>query len=471
MKSSAEGKGRNRKIILTLTVLVSIIISFYVSFVLGMAIVYSHFFYIPIILAGIWYHKRAIYIAILLGAVHVLTTIASLSVSALASSALRALFFVLVAYVVGELSERSARKEEELRRERDKIKRILSAVGEAIYIFDKDRTILDANRAYLKTFNLDIKDVIGKKCYEIFFNRSDVCPDCPLLSIEGKKYARTERKVQCADGTVKYFDVIYVPVRDGNEIKQVICDVRDITERKEMEARLRRASRLAAIGELAASIAHELRQPLAVMNNALFLLKRELRAFSSDAETESVSGKVSRHLEIIEKEVKHANKLITDLLHFAREEKILPKRCDLNALLDEVLADIDVPSNIMVRKEVEKIPEVEIDKDKIRQVLSNIIMNAIQAMPEGGELRLKTAYDGNFAQVVVSDTGVGIPKENLHKIFEPLFTTKARGVGLGLSLCKKFVEAHGGEIKVESEVGKGSKFTIRIPASRAGAGI
>ena len=218
MKSSAEGKSRSRKIILALTVSVSIIISFYVSFVLGMAIVYSHFFYISIILAGIWYHKRAIYIAILLGAVHVLTTIASLSVSASASGVLRALFFVLVAYVVGELSERSARKEKELRMERDKIKRILSAVGEAIYIFDKDRTILDANRAYLKTFNLDIKDVIGKKCYEVFFNRSDVCPDCPLLSIEGKKYARTERKVQCADGTVKYFDVIYVPVRDGNEI-------------------------------------------------------------------------------------------------------------------------------------------------------------------------------------------------------------------------------------------------------------
>ena len=135
-----------------------------------------------------------------------------------------------------------------------------------------------------------------------------------------------------------------------------------------------------------------------------------------------MSEKVSRHLEIIEKEVKHANKLITDLLHFAREEKIVPKRCNLNALLDEVLADIDIPSNITVHKEIEEIPEVEVDKDKIRQVLSNIIVNAIQAMPEGGELRLETAYDGNFAQVVVSDTGVGIPKENLHKIFEPLFT-------------------------------------------------
>ena len=437
MKSSAEGKDRNRKIILALTVSVCIIISYYVSFVFKKEVIYTHFFYIPIILAGIWCYKRAIYIAILLGLAHILTTIAFLGVSALASSALRALFFVLVAYVVGELSERSARKEEELRKERDKIKRILSAVGEAIYIFDKDRTILDANRAYLKTFNLDIKDVIGKKCYEVFFNRSDVCPDCPLLSIEGKKYARMERKVQCADGTVKYFDVIYVPVREGSEIKQVICDVRDITERKEMEARLRKASRLAAIGELSASIAHELRQPLGVMNNALFLLRRELRASSSDAETESVSEKVSRHLEIIEKEVKHANKLITDLLHFAREEKIVPKRCDLNALLDEVLADIDIPSNITMRKEIGEIPEVEVDKDKIRQVLSNIIMNAIQAMPEGGELRLKTAYDGNFAQVVVSDTGVGIPKENLHKIFEPLFTTKARGVGLGLSLCKR----------------------------------
>ena len=229
MKSSAEGKSRNRKIILALTVSVSIIISYYVSFMFKKEIIYTHFFYIPIILAGIWCYKRAIYIAILLGGAHILMTIAFLGVSALASSALRALFFMLVAYVVGELSERSARKEEELRKERDKIKRILSAVGEAIYIFDKDRTILDANRAYLKTFNLDIKDVIGKKCYEIFFNRSDICSDCPLLSIEGKKYARTERKVQCADGTVKYFDVIYVPVRDGNEIKQVICDVRDLS--------------------------------------------------------------------------------------------------------------------------------------------------------------------------------------------------------------------------------------------------
>jgi len=236
--------------------------------------------------------------------------------------------------------------------------------------------------------------------------------------------------------------------------------MRDLTEHKEMEKKLRRTERLATIGEFSSGVAHELRQPLGVISNSAYFLGMKLK--------DTADEKVNRHLAILDKEVKRANHLITDLLEFARMPMPTLKECDINQVVEEALSGVDIPPNVEVKKELkEDLPKIHADFDQIQRTCLNIIANAILAMPGSGSLKIKTEEgkeEGNI-EISIADTGEGIPEENMGKIFEPLFTTKPRGVGLGLSLCKKYVEAHGGKIEVESEVEKGTKFVVKLPVS------
>lgn len=450
-----------KRFILLVVILACVLADIYVSFVIRKEIVYTHFFYIPIILAGIWYYREAVYVAIFLGAVHVITTLFITGFGIVILECLqRAFIFFVVAFVIGFVSEKRAKAEEEIIKERDRSQKILGTIGEAVYIFDRDLSITEVNRAHLKTFDMKREEVIGKKCYELFFNRKEICPDCSLPDVFEKGVCvRVERMTVLPEGAKKYFDIIFCPLFDeeGNVV-QIICDVRDMTERKEMEEKFKRSERLAAIGEFSAGLAHELRQPLGVINNSVYFLSNKLEDVGEK--------KVKKHLTILEKEVKHANRLITNLLDFAREEAPMFKECDVNQMVEEVLSSFEIPQNIEVKTELkEGIPVIHADFDQIQRTCSNIIANALYAMPEGGSLEIKTEEDKEREniKISISDTGEGIPEENKEKVFEPLFTTKARGIGLGLSLCKRYVKAHGGKIEVESKVGKKTKFTVKLP--------
>jgi len=145
------------------------------------------------------------------------------------------------------------------------------------------------------------------------------------------------------------------------------------------------------------------------------------------------------------------------------------KDCDVNQVIEEVLSSVEISSNIEVKKELkESIPMIHADSYQIQRVCFNLASNAVSAMPEGGSLKIKTDEDkdGENIEISIADTGKGIPKENIEKVFAPLFTTKARGIGLGLSLCKKYMETHEGKIEVESEVGKGTKFIVKLPIEK-----
>jgi signal transduction histidine kinase len=168
-------------------------------------------------------------------------------------------------------------------------------------------------------------------------------------------------------------------------------------------------------------------------------------------------------LTIIEEEVKHADKIITDLLDFSRVRKPEFKEVDLTSLVKASLDNVKIPDNIEVKIEVDQIPPIEADLEDLRRVFINIIQNAVQAMPKGGRLTISAKTMGEYIELKFSDTGIGIPKENLEKLFTPLFTTKAKGVGLGLCICKRIIDAHHGTIEVESDVGKGTTFTIKLP--------
>lgn len=377
--------------------------------------------------------------------------------------------------IEGGLKERYAKDLEMsvdvIKKTSDKLQRILDTVSEALSIFDRDLAVLDVNGTLLRIFGLKREEAIGKKCYEAFWNRDKICEGCPVPSIfETGKESRMEKTIELADGTKKYVDIIHVPIFDvrGNVV-QVLCDMRDLTERKGMEEKLLRSERLAAIGELSGNVAHELRQPLGVISNAIYYLKMVL------AEADETT---KEYLDMINNEVKSAGDTITGLLEIARTRPAERHEVEVSSVIEKALEKFEMHENITLNKDIPAdIPAIFADRGQIAQVFYNLINNALQAMsmPEregrGGELTInvKPMKKKGKAMVEVSfgDTGVGISKENLKKLFEPLFTTKARGVGLGLSICKNLVENNGGEIEVQSEEGKGTTVTVSLPAAMA----
>ena len=455
-----------KPLILFIAIISCVILNLYVTFIVATEIVYTHFFYIPIILAGLWYKRKAIYVAVFFGALHILTAfffLPDLDAIRFLETLQRAAVFLTVAYVIGFISEKRDEAEKIIIKERDRSKKILSAIGETVYILDSHLNIIEVNRAYLNIFELKAEEVTGMKCYDLFFKRKEICQNCPLPEIFNSGASiRMEKMIPLPEGEKGYFDIIFAPLIDerGNVI-EVMCDARNITKRKEMEEKLARSERLAAIGELSAGVAHELRQPLGVINNSVYYLKKKLKDITQE--------KVKKHLTMLEKEVKHANYLITDLVAFASREAPVFNECNINQTIEEVLFSFEIPPNIEVKKELEKsIPTISADSYQIQRVCFNLVSNAMSAMPKGGYLEIRTGEDKDGENIVISitDTGEGIPKENIAKVFEPYFTTKARGLGLGLSLCKKYLEAHGGRIELESDVGKGTTFIVKLPLNQ-----
>jgi PAS domain S-box-containing protein len=226
-------------------------------------------------------------------------------------------------------------------------------------------------------------------------------------------------------------------------------------ELREIQDKLLRAQRLAVIGELAGMVGHDLRNPLTSIAGATYYLKRRLN--------QTMDEKIREMIGLIEKNIGYSNKIINDLLDYSREIKLDITETNPKALVEEALASVEVPSNVHVVKIVHNLPKIRVDFEKVKRVLINLIRNAVEAMPKGGTLTIKCRKKGERVEFVVSDTGVGMSEETMKKLWTPLFTTKARGMGFGLSICKRFVEAHGGTINVESALGKGSTFTVTLP--------
>jgi signal transduction histidine kinase len=183
---------------------------------------------------------------------------------------------------------------------------------------------------------------------------------------------------------------------------------------------------------------------------------------------EDPEPEVKETLEIIEKEVGISQQIITSLLDFARPKPPTRHMVDINDVVQEAVSRVPVPENVeVVRQLSETLATISADPGQLTQVFENLSQNAIQAMPEGGQFTVKSeAPSPEWVTVSCTDTGVGMDDETSQKVFEALFTTKARGIGLGLALCKMFVEAHGGTIDVESALGKGTTFTVSLPIAR-----
>jgi signal transduction histidine kinase len=243
--------------------------------------------------------------------------------------------------------------------------------------------------------------------------------------------------------------------------KEVEARTRDLAQ---VQEKLIRSERLAAVGELASGVGHELRNPLNVIRNCAYLLNMAL--------TEKGDAEAAGTLKVLDKQIDVANKIVTDLLDFTRIRPPTQSKVDLNILIKESLSWTTVPEHVKVKANLNgHAPQVITDGEQISRVFGNIISNAIQAMSgpataRPGELDIAISSDDDFVAVNFRDSGCGIPAENMGKIFEPLFTTKPKGIGLGLAISKRLVEQNGGKIEVASQVGEGTTFTVKLPLEK-----
>jgi len=232
-------------------------------------------------------------------------------------------------------------------------------------------------------------------------------------------------------------------------------------ELQETQQRLSEAEKLGALGRLTSQVAHELNNPIYGIMNSLELLKGEV----------SPQSPKRRFLDMSLEETKRITELLRNMLSFSRPDKEAKEPTDVNKILEELITFLARQlrdHNVKVEKDLDpNLPELAASPNQLRQVFLNLILNARNAMPYGGKLGLLTETDGENVVVRIKDTGVGIPKEIQGKIFEAFFTTqeKKRGVGLGLSACYGIVKEHHGEITVESELGKGSTFSVILPVN------
>ncbi len=239
--------------------------------------------------------------------------------------------------------------------------------------------------------------------------------------------------------------------------KEVEVRTKDL---EQVQEKLIRSERLAAVGELASGVGHELRNPLNVIRNCAYLLNMAL--------SEKTDEEAANTLKVLDKQIDAANKIVTDLLDFTRIKPPQQVRADLKSLLNESVTYITTPENIKINVNLNGHAQpVRTDPEQINRVFTNIITNAVQSMNgKGGELNIGAGVDDNFISVIFADNGCGIPAENLEKIYEPLFTTKPKGIGLGLAITKRLVEQNGGKIEVASQVGQGTTFTVKLPIEK-----
>ncbi|MFC1978562.1 nitrogen regulation protein NR(II) [Chloroflexota bacterium] len=239
---------------------------------------------------------------------------------------------------------------------------------------------------------------------------------------------------------------------------------RDIRDRKRREEKTHNMEKLAFLGEITSGIAHDIRNPLNVVSNAASLIEKLVKDKEADP-------KIIKLIELLKTGVEKATNVVDNLMGAVREPKIELKKVLIHQQIGNMIRKTKIPENVQLvvenREVIGKLPPIMANPKQLERVFYNLIINAIEAMPDGGTITIHPSTNDGYLRVEITDTGMGIPPENTVRIFEPLFTSKTEsgGTGLGLSVCKTIIEAHGGTIGVESGEGKGTRFIIQIPLS------
>lgn len=349
-------------------------------------------------------------------------------------------------------------KEKELERLRalaeSRAENILQCVSNGVIAFDEHGRVNAANRAAEELLGMSREEMAGRRCAELFEN-GDLC----RVVQEALDDRITSRRMEIS--LVRHgeriwlgFNTALLTDRQGNSVGAILS-FSDLTEVKRLQEQIELKERLTALGEMSAGIAHELRNPMAVIAGYLNLLAKK---------QDSAGQAVIRD---IQAEIDGMNRIISDLLMFARPTSLNRSPVDLRDLLESCIDTVLQPRGEERRLVTDlDLPSVTVSADEVllRQAVVNLLQNAVEAMPDGGTLSVRLNADRNVV-IAVRDTGPGIPPEHIKKIFLPFFTTKDSGVGMGLALAHKVVTAHGGRIEVESGRSGGTTFTVVLPGT------
>jgi two-component system, NtrC family, sensor histidine kinase PilS len=344
---------------------------------------------------------------------------------------------------------------------------IVQSIASGLLTFDRRGAVISVNRAAEALCGRRELELRGARWETLF-------PEAPPFAkvLEGMEGGaarpRSETALVRADASRLPVGMSLSFLRRG---RAVTCSFQDLTDIKRMEEQVRQADRLAAIGRLAAGLAHEIRNPIGSIRGSVEVLRGSLNPQGDDR----------RLMDIVLRESDRLDAIIRDFLQFSRPPHLVRVPTDVTAMLDEILLMLANHSGVQgaesPRVDIQRVggePTVKADVDpaQLRQALWNLCLNAVEAMPQGGELRVGvqtvTPESGRtLMEVTVEDTGVGIAAAALTQVFEPFFTTKPHGTGLGLAIAHRIVEDHGGEIRVQSEPWRGTRFTISLPVSEA----
>lgn len=347
---------------------------------------------------------------------------------------------------------------------RNTLRALFDSIPTSIYIIDRKYNLAAVNMHRSHRTNDSPNVLVGRRCYESLYQRDDVCPGCRVIEtlFGGESTTRTKRQWETDDEPKEWEISTYPIYDDAKSVTQAILLEQDVTEKRRLEATLAQSEKLAAVGQLAAGLAHEINNPLtAIIANAQ-LLQRELPPDDDNLEL----------VDLIARAGDRAKQVVRSLLDLARKEQYNFVPTDLNESISKSLVLLHhefVSKSInLIYEPADNLPRIMASQDHLQGVWVNLLSNAIDAMENGPcEIRVNTRQQGNEIRVVVSDTGKGITPQRLSRVFEPFYTTKApgRGTGLGLSVCHRVVKEHGGRILVDSQVGVGTEFTVLLPIS------
>lgn len=360
----------------------------------------------------------------------------------------------------------NARLFEHVAQAEQELENIFESISDLVYFNSSDYTIKKVNKAVLEKIGKSEGDIIGRKCYEIFHGMSEPWKRCPhYKTLATKKPLIEELEDSYLGGT---FLISSSPIFDkSGEIMGTVHIVRDVSEIKKLREKVVSAERMAALGEMAAKVAHEIRNPLLSIGGFARRLEKRL------------DGDLKEHAKIIVGEVQRLEGILNDTLSFVKTARLDKKRVSINELIDNVIYLLEPAvydkGNALI-KEMEYPVEAFIGHDRIKEAILNIVTNANQAT-DNGNIIIRAYIAKTYSEpdlfghrtekretvIEVEDNGCGIKEEDIDRVFDPFFTTRPTGTGLGLSITKRIIEEHGGKIEVESVWGKGTKFKIYLP--------
>jgi PAS domain S-box-containing protein len=362
-------------------------------------------------------------------------------------------------------------------------RRLYETTQDGIMARDSDGRMIDCNKAYAKMLgytkkelrNLTVQQLLPEEWHaqrerivnkvlqtgrSIVFEREYKRKDGSIFQASVRTWRLTDEKGKTMG--------VWSIVRDISEQKQLQKNLETYAVRlekivEERTKKLKDHERFVAIGQTAGMVGHDLRNPLQTILGELYLANCTINSLSDEA----AKRNLLENMQAIEEQIAYMDKIVSDLQAFVRPVKIDKKPISLKELVDSALSNIAIPDNINLKNQVnQSFQQVKVDPQLLKRVLINLLTNAVQAMPNGGTLTLSSSFKSQKpASLAVEDTGVGISEKIKPQIFTPLFTTKPRGQGFGLAVCKRVIEAHGGTITFESQEGKGAKFTIQFPIS------